>query len=133
MKNILLIIILIVPFFGFISNDSTPKDKQFRKDYNNVAVYNTETGALINSSRAKNTFIFNINENADVMHVKPDGTNIIYYKVFNIVNGETFLGHKYVKIEVIDGDGVFASLQLFDNSQMGLRMIYSNITINFKN
>lgn len=136
MKNIFLILFLIIPFFGFVSDSFTsfiPKGDQFRRDYNNVAIYDKETEKWGKWINADHTFVFNYNTRNDVLHVKANGDNFLYKKIGNIEEGSNNSGQKYQYFEALDEEGIPFTLLLYEDSEVGLMMIYNNIKIQFAN
>lgn len=131
MKNILLILFLILPFFGFVSSKSVPKQEQFRKDYNNVAIYNFDTQKWGDWFRADHTFVLNYNSRNDVLHVKANGDNFIYKKIGDIGEAYNDDGEHYQYFQALDEEGIRFRFVLYDNSELGLMMIYSNMKIQF--
>lgn len=131
MKNILLVLFLTIPLFSFISNDSNPKDGQFRKDYNNVAIYDFEKEKWGDWLRAEHTFVLNYNSRNDVLHVKANGENLIYKKIGDLKEGYNTNGDRYQSFQALDEDGIRFSFLLYDDSEIGVMMIYSNIKIQF--
>ncbi len=133
MKNIILLFILVIPFFSFVSDSSVDNDEQFRIDYKYVSIYDAETGKWDKWQEGSNTFIFNCNSRNDIMHLKAGGDNVIYKKVSSIREDKTSSGESYQILDAIDEDGVRFTLYLYENDEIGLKMAYSNLSIQFAN
>ncbi len=133
MKNILLILLFSLPFFGFVSDSSVPKDEQFRMDYRYVSIYTEKTGKWSKWKEGSNTFVFNCNDRNDIMHLKAGGQNVIYKKISAIKEGKTDSGETYQTLDAIDEDGIRFSLYLYGDDEIGLKISYSNLSIQFAN
>lgn len=120
-----LFIFLLIPILSF-SQDS------FRNDYTLVSIYNSETEEWGEWQNGYNTFVFNYNDNGDVLHILDSGKKYIYRKLSDGVEKEyTENGEHYQIITALDEEGIRFRLQLFDNPSIGLKMIYSNLMIQF--
>lgn len=133
MKNILLIFVLVLPFFGFVSDKSAPKDEQFRIDYRYISAYTEKAGKWSEWKEASNTFVFNCNSRNDIMHLKAGGQNVIYKKISSIKEGKTASGEPYQTLDAIDEEGIRFTLHLYEDEEIGLKMSYSNLSIQFAN
>lgn len=131
MKNIFLILLLTCPFFGFVSDKYSPRQEQFRIDYNNVAIYNFDTEKWGDWFRADHTFVLNYNARNDVLHVKANGDNFIYKKIGDIGEAYNDNGERYQHFQALDEEGIRFRFLLFDDPNIGLMMIYSNIKVQF--
>ncbi len=107
-----------------------PSEK-FRIDYNKVAFYKNEIKDWTDLEDGLNTFVININNNGDIMHIKANGKNVIYRKLSGVEKGNTSRGEPYQILKALDDDGDIFSFQIFNDPQLGLKMIYGNTAILF--
>lgn len=106
---------------------------KFRIDYNYFAIYDTKTETWDEWKKGDNTFVINVNERGDIAHIKGNGKSVIYRKLSGAKDGYTNNGHKhYQTVEALDEDGDSFTFQIFDETNIGLKMIYRNIVIQFK-
>ena len=113
------------------SQSSTQLVEKFRVDYNYVAVYDKEANKWSDWKEGFNTFVVNINNNGNIMHVKANGEKVIYRKLSGVEEGSTQEGKHYQIIRALDNDGDSFSFQIFDDVSVGLKMMYGNIMIQF--
>lgn len=104
---------------------------KFRRDYSVVSIYNFDTKKWSEWKDGDNTFVFNINDNGDIAHYKASGETVIYKNVSKVEEGSTNSGENYQAIKVLDEDGTVFRLQLFDDKEIGLKMMYGNVMIQF--
>lgn len=105
---------------------------KFRVDYNYVAVYDPETESWGEWKSGDNTFVININERGDIAHLKANGETVIYKKLSGVEEGYTEIGNKrYQIIKALDEDGDVFRFQLFDDTSVGLKMMWGLQIIQF--
>lgn len=129
MKKLLLIILSVV----FIAFNSYSQDN-FRRDYTYVSIY--QDGVWSESNEGDNTFVFNANERNDIIHYTNSGKKYLYRKLSGIEEGytEDDNRYKYQLVMVLDDDGNEIILQLFDDDDIGLKLILSeDLMIQFHN
>lgn len=81
--------------------------------------------------KVDNTFVFNINENGDIAHIRANGKTIIYKKLTGVEKSKTDDGEEYQIMNALDEDGNVFRLQIFDNPSVGLKMMYGDIMVQF--
>ena len=96
-------------------------------------IYKRETGTWTDWEKGYNTFVINYNSNLDIVHYKANGDKVIYRRLSEkIEKGYTEKGYNHYQIiKALDEDGNRFSFQLFDDRQIGLKLIYANIMIQF--
>ena len=127
MKTIYLLIISII----ISINLNAQKTEKFRSDFNYVSFLNIETDEWSEWEEGSNTFVFNVNENMDIAHYKPDGSVIYYRNLGELETNYTTDGEKYQIIYILNEEGEEIQFQLFDNKAIGAKLIWSNIIIQF--
>lgn len=126
MKKLIICLILLLSIVTY------SQDK-FRVDYTQISIYDSETEEWSDWKDGYNTFVINYNDNGDVAHFKANGDKVVYRRISQkkeegyIADGK----EHYQIIKALDEDGVTFSFQFFDNRQIGLKIIYSNIMIQF--
>jgi chloramphenicol O-acetyltransferase len=119
-------------FFSFVSLSLFAQEDRFRIDYDMVCVWDEQTNSWSKWKSGNNTFVFNINNNKDITHYKADGSSAHYRKLSNgVEKGTTNDGYQYQMILVLDEDGTKCKLQLFDDTSIGLKLMYSNVMLQF--
>lgn len=99
---------------------------KFRRDYNHVAIYYSHTQQWGEFVDRDNTFILNINESGDVGHIKANGETSFCRKLDGLEEGYSNTGDHYQINSVNDDDGDVLMLQQFDNTTVGLKLIYDD-------
>jgi hypothetical protein len=121
-------------FYGVKLKESTTSNssgEKFRIDYNMVSFYDVKTGTWSDFESGYNTFVININDNGDIMHIKANGEKAIYRKMSGVEEDYTKDGKHYQIINALDDDGDIFKFQIFDDTSIGLKMIYGNVMIQF--
>ena len=123
----------IITFLCFFLSVMMFSQEKFRVDYKLISIYDTETEKWSSWKEGYNTFVINYNDNGDIAHFKANGDKVIYRRISkNIEEGYTSQGKEHYQIiNALDEDGVTFSFQFFDNPEIGLKLIYSNIMIQF--
>lgn len=118
--------------FFLLSINIYSQDK-FRVDYTQISIYNAETEKWTEWQDGYNTFVINYNDNGDIAHFKANGDKVIYRRISNqIEQGYTTIEKEHYQIiKALDEDGTTFSFQFFDNRKIGLKLIYSNVMIQF--
>lgn len=115
------------------SSSTTTESTKFRRDYNYIAVYDPQTETWGDWQAGDNTFVINVNEKGDIAHLKANGETVIYKKLSGVEEGTTNAGDHYQIIKALDEDGDVFRFQLFDNSSIGLKMMWGSFMIQFAN
>lgn len=125
MKKILFTLALTILTVGF----GKAQDK-FRADYNYICFYDSDTKTWSEWESAEHTLIFNYNENKDIAHFTAKGQTITYRNIGNKDEGYTN-GNHYQIIDAIDDDGNYIRIQLFDDPEIGMKLIWGENMIQF--
>jgi hypothetical protein len=126
MKNLLLFTLLFISTSSFSFAQS-----QFRVDYDLITFYDPETADWGDWQLATNTIVFNINENMDIKHYTPKGEVIVYRNMGGHEVGYTKGGEHYQMLRVLDDGGDEMLIQLFDNPDIGMKLIMGQYMIQF--
>lgn len=87
----------------------------FQREYNYIATFDKESNSWSDWKEGKNTFVFNINDNADFTLYKASGKVETFTSVSKIFSDKTTGdGKKYQLMKVLDSEGHEIDLQLFD-------------------
>lgn len=128
MKNLISTLFLFV-LCGYVN----AQNDQFRADFNHVAL-------MLNSDKdwsewfdAQNTFVFNSNENNDIIHYRANGDVLIYRNLGGLISDFTDTGEHYQILNMLDEDGNQISFQLFDDISIGVKLITSEGMVQFSN
>jgi hypothetical protein len=114
------------------TESSTNSVEKFRVDYNYIAVFDPETETWGDWKEGDNTFVININERGDIAHLKANGETVVYKKLSDVEEGYTDKGnHHYQILKALDDDGDVFSFQLFDDTSIGLKMMWGSFIIQF--
>ena len=125
MKKLLLTFALTILTVGF----GKAQDK-FRADYNYICFYDSDTKTWSEWTPAEHTLIFNYNSNNDIVHFTAKGEMITYRNVGNKDEGYTN-GKHYQILDLIDEDGNFIRIQLFDDQSIGMKLMWGDLMIQF--
>ena len=125
MKKILFTLALTILTVGL----SKAQDK-FRADYNYICFYDSDTKTWSKWEPAEHTLVFNYNANNDIVHFTAKGEMITYRNTGNKDEGYTN-GKHYQTLDLIDEDGNFIRIQLFDDQSIGMKLIWGDLMIQF--
>lgn len=104
---------------------------KFRVDYHNMAFYDPDKDEWSDWEEKENTFVININDNGDIAHFLPSGKIVTYKKISRVEDETTKEGKHYQIIKALDENGDIFRFQLFDDEEIGLKMMYGNVMIQF--
>ena len=121
----------IILLFCFSSTFVQAQNK-FRNDYNHFSIFNVATDKWTDWEEGDNTFVFNSNDNGDIIHYRANGDIIVFKKISEAkVDYLEKSYSRYQIVQVLDEDGYKCQIQLFDDEKKGLKIIYSNVMIQF--
>ena len=105
---------------------------KFRVDYNYVSLYDPKTEIWDEWKAGDNTFVVNVNDEGDIAHIKANRETVIYKKLSGVEEGYTDPGNKHYQIiKALDEDGNVFRFQIFDDTSVGLKMMWSSFVIQF--
>ena len=125
MKKLLFTLALTFLSIGF----GKAQDK-FRADYNYICFYDSDTESWSEWTPAEHTLVFNYNANNDIVHFTAKGEMITYRNTGSKDEGDTD-GNHYQTLELIDEDGNFIRIQLFDDTAIGMKLIFGDDMLQF--
>lgn len=114
----------------FLSIGFGKAQDKFRADYNYICFYDSDTKSWSDWMPAEHTLIFNYNANNDIVHFTAKGEMITYRNTGSKDEGDTN-GNHYQTLELIDEDGNFIRIQLFDDPTIGMKIIWEDQMIQF--
>ena len=114
----------------FLSIGFGKAQSKFRNDYNLVSFYNYETKTWSDWEHAEHTLVFNYNSNKDIAHFTANGKAITYRNIGHKEEGYTN-GNHYQTLDVIDDEGYYLQIQLFDDQNIGMKIILGQSMIQF--
>jgi hypothetical protein len=114
----------------FLSIGFGKAQDKFRADYNYICFYDSDTKSWSDWTPAEHTLIFNYNANNDIVHFTAKGEMITYRNTGSKDEGDTD-GNHYQTLELIDEDGNFIRIQLFDDPTIGMKIIWEDQMIQF--
>lgn len=123
---------LFLSLLALVAGISAHAQEKFRIDYNYVAVFDNDTESWSDWEEGDNTFVINVNERGDIAHLKANGETVIYKKLTDVEEGylEGTDDH-YQIIRALDDEGDVFIFQFFDDTSIGLKMIYGNFMVQF--
>ena len=125
MKKLLFTLALTFLSIGF----GKAQDK-FRADYNYICFYDSDTESWSEWTPAEHTLVFNYNANNDIVHFTAKGEMISYRNTGNKDEGYTN-GNHYQILDLIDEDGNYIQIQLFDDTAIGMKLIFGDDMLQF--
>ena len=125
MKKLLFTIALSFLSIGF----GKAQDK-FRADYNYICFYDSDTKSWSEWTPAEHTIIVNYKVNNDIVHFTAKGEMLTYRNTGSKDDGYTN-GNHYQTLDLIDEDGDFIRIQLFDDQAIGMKIIWGDQMIQF--
>lgn len=125
MKTILLAIAVLIATAGHTQNSD-----QFTYKCNVVAFYLHDKDTWSDFLRADNSFVMNYNEHGDILHTGPKGKELLV-RSGNAKKGKTDEGEEYQIVKVKDPEGMLLQFQIFRNQQIGVKLIYLDVSVQF--
>ena len=114
------------------SNSPAEKAEKFRIDCSKVSIYDYKKEKWDDWVDGNNTFVININNNGDILHITAKGKEKTYRRISrDVERDQTKTGDKYQIIEVLDEEGDRFRFQVFDDIEIGVKMIYPKFMIQF--
>lgn len=104
--------------------------EKFRADFNYVCFYEPDTKTWSDWEAVEHTLVFNYNSNQDIVHFTAQGETITYRNIGNKSEGYTN-GNHYQIIDALDDNGNLISIQLFDDPNIGMKIIYGEFIVQF--
>jgi len=120
-----------VNFENYNRSPRNHEAERFRKDYNIVSFYDMDLEQWSDWDDGYNTFVINYNSNGDIAHYKPNGEMDLYRKISSVKNDVTISGDQFQIISALDDSGLRFQFQFFDDTSIGLKMIYGDQMIQF--
>jgi hypothetical protein len=125
MKKIIFTLVFSVLSVGL----SLAQDK-FRTDFNYVAFYNPDTKSWSEWEPAEHTLVFNYNDNKDIVHYTAKGEVLTYRNLGN-KSDDYSNGNHYQIIDALDEYGDIIKIQLFDDPEIGMKIIFKDFMVQF--
>jgi hypothetical protein len=101
------------------ANTTVPETSgSFRSDFSIVYTYDPETETWDNGSRGNNTFVFNANDNNDVIMYYASGKKEVLRKISAVHEGTNKTNRKYQSIELLDEKGTEVMLFLYEDGDV---------------
>ena len=114
-----------------ISVNAFSQNEQFRVDCNLVCFLDGLDSEWSEWIEANNTFVINANDNNDIIHYRGDGEVVVYRNLGGLETLFTKSGERYQIIKVLDEDGDEMSFQMFDNPEIGIKLMKNDLLIQF--
>jgi hypothetical protein len=128
MKTILTLFALLT-----LSVSAFSQNEQFRVDCNLVSFLKGLDSEWSDWVEANNTFVINANDNNDIIHYRGDGEVVVYRNLGGLETLYTKTGERYQIVCVLDEDGNQMSFQMFDDLEIGVKLIKEGFIIQFAN
>jgi hypothetical protein len=104
---------------GKASKTKTQTDPEsFRSDFSVVYIYDPETEKWGEGNRGSNTFVFNANDNNDVIMYYASGKKEVLRKISAVSEGTDKKNRKYQGIELLDEKGSEVMLFLYEDGDV---------------
>lgn len=114
----------------FLSIGFGKTQEQFRADYNYICYFNTDNETWSDWVHSEHTLVFNYNENNDIAHFTAKGEMFTYRNIGGKDEGYTN-GNHYQTLDLIDEDGNYIQIQLFDDTAIGMKLIFGDDMLQF--
>lgn len=96
--------------------------ERFRRDYKHVVVDIEDEPNKSGEYNGYNIFIFNYNENADVMHITSERNQILYVRTSPIEEDEQDNGFKFNYFKALDENGDPVLIKIFHEEKYGVQL-----------
>ena len=121
----------IIFFTLLIAGLSVSAQEQFRVDFNYITFYDPDSKTWSDWETATHTVVFNINQNKDIKHYTAKGEVLIYRNLGNREEDYTSSGKHYQIIEALDDQGNEIRIQLFDDPNIGMKIMNGQFMVQF--
>lgn len=118
MKSLLIITFFLITGITQLLN----AQERFRRDYEHVIVDVPEEPKKSGEYNGRNIFVFNYNDNGDVLHITSDGSQIVYIRTSKIGNDQHDDGVKYSYFKAIDENGDPILIKVFQKEKYGVQL-----------
>jgi hypothetical protein len=101
------------------TSTTTPEiSSSFRSDFSIVYIYDPETETWDDGSKGSNTFVFNANDNNDVITYYASGKKEVLRKISTVSEGTDKKNRKYQGVELLDEEGTEVMLFLYEDGDV---------------
>ena len=121
MKYLVIFTGLICFNLSLYSQEETKESEKFVRHFSYVSFF--EDGKWGEPIKRNSTFVFNINDNGDVLWYLSNGNKYHFRKFGSVEKGKTDDGTEYQCVELLDEKGNELLLTLYENGFLGL--VYS--------
>ena len=121
------ILLTLLLLFSLPSIHSVKAQDRFRRDYKHVVVDIDGQPDKSGEYNGHNIFIFNYNENADVMHITSDRNKILYVRTSPIEEDQHENGVGYSFFKAINENGDPVLIKIFHKEKYGVQL-FTNLS-----
>ncbi|CEN52129.1 conserved exported hypothetical protein [Capnocytophaga canimorsus] len=118
MKYLVAFIGLICFNLSLYSQEETKESEKFVRHFSYGSFF--EDGEWGEAQKSNSTFVFNINDNGDILWYRPDGNKEYFRKISRIEKGKTDDGVEYQAVGLLDEKGNEFLLALYENGVLVL-------------
>ncbi|WP_157909250.1 hypothetical protein [Capnocytophaga stomatis] len=118
MRNLLVFIGLICFNISLYSQEETKKNEKFARHFSYVSFF--KDGKWEEPIKRNSTFVFNINDNGDVLLYLPNGDKKYFRSISSVTEHKIDKGIKVQAVEILDEDGDELLLFLYENGVLVL-------------
>ena len=124
-------LVLVALMLSVVALPAKTQDR-FRVDFDHISIYNPSTDKWSEWEQVNHTFVFNINNNKDIMHYRANGNRVTYRNISGAERNKTSDGKEYQITTLLDADGEEFLFQLFDDTSIGVIFTFqSGIRVQF--
>lgn len=95
---------------------------RFRRDYAKLVVDAPEQPELDGTYYAHHVFVFNYNENGDMMYFPPKGGKTLFVRTSPVEEGQHDNGIKFSFFKALDEDGEYVLVKVFHKKRSGVQL-----------
>jgi len=118
MKNSIIILL----FFSFGILYQAQAQDRFRRDYSYVVI-NSPDKYENELFDGENVFVFNYNDNADVLHIRANGIKVVYIRTSPIEMDKDKDGDEYAIFKALNEHGEEIIMKIFTNDDYGVHIL----------
>lgn len=119
LQKLFLAIILV-----FLSVQNIVGQQRFRRDYNSIVAKAPKEPKRNGTYDGRNIFVFNYNENRDVLHITAANNQFVYVRTSKIRRDKDEDGLVYFYFDALDEKGDPILIKYFENKKYGVMLFW---------
>lgn len=109
--------------FTLLLTFTAHEQERFRRDYKQLVFTDDDEPEKSGNYNGHNIFIFNYNDNGDVMHITSARNHILYVRTSPIGEDQHESGEKYSYFKAIDENGDPVLIKIYNKEKYGVQII----------